>query len=63
MTKFEQVGVNHLLNADCKADANASFTWSCNCCCSKGMHIQCDRCAIAFTHSMVIAYFAEEKSE
>ena len=63
MTKFEQVGVNNLMNANSKAEAHANFAWSCNCCCSKGMHINCDKCAIAVNYHMVIAYFAEEEAK
>ena len=57
MTKFEQVGINYQLASCDKADANRSFRYSCDCCCTRGMHIDCDHCAIAQMHSLVIASF------
>ncbi len=61
MTKFEQIGVNYQYDADNIDEANKSFLHSCNCCCNKGMRLDCDKCAIAHTHSLVIAYFDNEK--
>lgn len=61
MTKFEQIGRNFQLAATDKAEANRSFRYSCDCCCNKGIRIDCDRCAIAQTHSLVTAYFEEGK--
>lgn len=61
MTKFEQIGINHQYNADSKEDAKKAFEHSCNVCCNRGMHIQCDKCAIACVHSLVVATFEERK--
>lgn len=55
MTKFEQVGVNFQHDAITKEQARRSFDYSCNCCCNRGMHIDCDRCAIAAAHKLTIA--------
>lgn len=64
MTKFETVGIGYQYDACSKSEANRSFRYSCACCCQKGMRIECDRCAIAHTHSMVVAYFDDnEKAE
>lgn len=57
MTKFEQVGVNYQYDAKSIEQANKSFAYSCNCCCNKGMRLDCDRCAIAATHNLVVACF------
>lgn len=57
MTKFEQIGVNYQHEALTKEDANRAFKHSCNCCCQHGMRIDCDRCAIACAHDLVIAAF------
>lgn len=62
MTKFEQVGVNLQYDAVSARHANGNFKYSCDTCCAKGMHIECDRCAIAATHAMVVAYFESKKS-
>ena len=61
MTKFEQVGINHLYLADTKVQLNRTFTHSCDCCCYKGMRLDCDHCAIAATHSMLIALFDDKE--
>ncbi|MDB7829145.1 hypothetical protein [Intestinimonas butyriciproducens] len=58
MTKFEQRGVEFQYDASCKQDALKSFQYSCSVCCSRGMRIECDRCAIRATHEMTMAYFA-----
>lgn len=57
MTKFEQIGVNYQYDAMSIQDANKSFEHSCNCCCNKGVNIDCDKCAIAQAHSLVVAIF------
>ena len=61
MTKFESVGINYQYDAGSIEQANKAFEYSCNCCCHKGMHIDCDRCAIAHVHNMVVAYFNDQK--
>ena len=61
MTKFEQIGVNYQYDAIDKADANRYFKYSCNCCCQRGMRIECDRCAIAVAHDLVVATFDAEE--
>lgn len=55
MTKFEQVGVNYQMEAVSIEDARKSFSWSCKCCCNRGMKINCDRCAISQAHLQTIA--------
>ena len=57
MTKFEQIGVNYQHAAQTKEEAIRNFKYSCNCCCHRGMHIKCDRCAIEYVHNLVIASF------
>ena len=60
MTKFEQRGIN---DATTKEQAQKSFQYSCDCCCNKGMRIDCDHCAISYTHKMVVAYFETKEEE
>ena len=55
MTKFEQIGVNYQYDAETKDEARRAFYYSCNCCCNRGMHIDCGHCAIAVAHNLVIA--------
>ena len=61
MTKFETIGVNYQYAANSKEEANKAFEHSCNCCCNKGMRIDCMNCAIVHTHYMVIAYFEDKE--
>lgn len=63
MTKFEQVGINYQYDAEDIKSANKAFEYSCNCCCNKGMRLDCDRCAIAHVHNLVVAYFNDKKGE
>lgn len=61
MTKFEQIGVNYQNDAESKEQANRSFRYSCECCCTRGLRIECDRCAIAVAHNLTIAAFENNK--
>ena len=61
MTKFEQVGVEFQYDARNKKEANRSFQYSCRVCCERGMHIECDRCAIAATNAILVAAFDTER--
>lgn len=63
MTKFEQIGINYQYEANNIYEANKNFARSCDCCCAKGIHIDCDRCAIAHTHGLVAAYFNDQKGK
>lgn len=61
MTKFEQIGINRQYDASNLYECNKAFERSCECCCAKGNHLDCDRCAIAFTHNLVVAYFFDKE--
>jgi hypothetical protein len=63
MTKFEQIGINRLYLADTKTQLTRTFNHSCNCCCYRGVHLDCDRCAIAATHSMLVAIISDKEGE
>lgn len=63
MTKFESIGVTYQYEASNIHEANKSFLHSCNCCCAKGMRIDCDKCAIAHTHALIVAYFDDNRKE
>lgn len=62
MTKFEQIGVN--IQNDCTTieEARKAFKYSCNCCCNRGMHINCDRCAISQANIQTIAILNDIKN-
>lgn len=57
MTKFESIGVERQYASASKYEADKNMKISCDCCCHKGMRIDCDRCAISFAHSLVVATF------
>lgn len=61
MTKFEQIGVERQLECDSKREALRCFKHSCDVCCYKGMRIDCNKCAISYVHSEVIACFEENQ--
>ena len=60
MTKFETVGVNYQHAARSLEEAKKAFVYSCNCCCNKGIRIDCDKCSIAFVHNLVVAHYADK---
>ena len=60
-SKFERIGVNLQYDATTIKEANDKFAYSCECCCTRGMHIECDRCAIAVAHNLTIAAFENNK--
>ena len=57
MTKFEQVGINMQYDSPTKEIAIKKFSRSCECCCNKGMLLDCDRCSIEVVHQLVVASF------
>lgn len=60
MTKFEQIGVELQQDAGSLNQARKCFHYSCKVCCSRGMQIPCDRCAIRIMYESTAAYFATE---
>ena len=59
MLKFEQVGVEYQLSSATKVLAIKRFETSCNICCCRGIHLDCERCGIAEVHKEVIACFED----
>ena len=57
MTKFENIGVTMQNEAVSIEDATKKFAYSCNICCHRGLHIDCDHCAIAMAHNLTVANF------
>ena len=60
MTKFEQIGVERQYESVTTFESNRNFRISCNICCRKGLHINCDKCAIAVAHEAVQAVIQGE---
>lgn len=63
MSKFEQIGINIQLSAVSKEDALKKFACSCNICCYKGIHLDCDHCAIAVAHNQIIAIYDDKENK
>lgn len=63
MTKFEQVGINYQYDATNIYEARRAFKHSCTCCCNKGIKLECDKCAIASVHNMIVAYFDDKTKQ
>ena len=55
MTYFESVGVDYQYNATSTNKAVQAFEKSCDICTRTGMHIECDKCAIASVHNIIIS--------
>lgn len=55
MTKFETIGMEMQLESTTKEEARRKFLRSCDTCCNRGIHLDCDHCAIAQYHKLVIA--------
>ena len=62
VTKFEQIGVERQHESESKIEAQKNFSHSCKVCCYRGIQINCDKCAIAFVHNEVSAYFDDCKA-
>lgn len=54
MTAFESRGIEFLNRSRSSSFADEQFERSCNRCCSMGIRIECDRCAIRATHEHII---------
>lgn len=57
--KFIEIGIQYQQNSISKEEANKMFLQSCNICCNRGLHLDCDRCQIAMVHNMTIAVLDE----
>ena len=63
MTGFERKGCEFQMNSSTVAEAVKNFAYSCKVCCSRGIRISCDRCAIAVTHENVVAAIRDAEEE
>ena len=54
---FEERGIERQYNARNIIEADRAFAKSCDFCCSRGKHLNCDRCRIASAHNTVVAIF------
>ena len=60
MIKFEQVGINLQNECETIKEAESKFARSCEICCNRGLHIECDRCLIAAAHKLTVSALSEE---
>lgn len=60
MTIFEERGRDFQLNAVSAEDAIRKYDTSCKICGTQGKYLNCERCAIDYTHKMVMAVFADK---
>ncbi len=63
MTGFEQKGCDLQMACETIPQATNRFKYSCEICCSRGLRISCDRCAIACTHEQVCAAIRDAEEE
>ena len=59
MCKFENIGVQRQYESADKRESDRNFHISCNICCTHGLHINCEKCAIAVAHEAVQIALAE----
>lgn len=57
MCKFEQIGAERQYESYSKYEADKNFRISCHICCTRGMKINCEHCAIEVAHSLMVATF------
>ena len=55
---FESIGVSRQYSASNAKEADIQFANSCKICCNKRIKLNCDRCAINYTHNLVCTYIA-----
>lgn len=63
MTGFERRGCEFQMDSRTVSEARKNFAYSCDVCCSRGVRISCDRCAIAVTHKNVVAAIRDAEEE
>ena len=63
MTGFERKGCEIQMDAQTVPQAVRNFEYSCKVCCTRGIRISCDRCAIAVTHENVVAAILDAEEE
>lgn len=56
MTRFESIGVDLQQNAETIQQAKRAFNYSCRMCCQRGLHLDCDSCAIYGAHKTQISF-------
>jgi len=61
MTRFEEIGVELQELSRTPKEAKRLYQHSCDLCCSSGLHIRCDRCAIDCAHTRMIEAFSVMK--
>ena len=61
MTKFESKGVELQQESTSRFQSEKRFAYSCDRCCSLGLRIECDRCAIRVVHEQIEKLFNDSK--
>lgn len=57
MCRFEEHGMKFQIEAKSRSQADSAFARSCEACCNRGIHLECDRCRIRVVHEQVLAFF------
>lgn len=61
MTYFEAKGVDIQCSCQNEFQSRKQFERSCECCCTRGLRIDCDSCAIRSAHENLLEAFASRK--
>lgn len=59
MTKFEQIGISILDEVTTLSELYRAYNRSCFICCNKGLHIDCEHCAIADKYILKKSFLQE----
>lgn len=56
MTAFENIGIRIQIQSVARGEeyAKAAMEYSCQCCCSRGIRIECDHCGIRTVHEQIL---------
>ena len=63
MSRFESRGIEHQYSATSASMAHRAFATSCNICCTRGIHLECDKCGILTAHNLVTTLIFNERRE
>lgn len=63
MTGFEQKGVDLQYDSSNYYQAQKRLSYSCNLCCTRGLRIKCESCAISAANKCMNSIFSIQRAE
>lgn len=59
--KFIEIAIRYQQNSSTIEEATKMFNRSCDICCLRGLHLDCDHCQIEAVHKMTVSILSEKK--